>query len=141
MKTIGTLLTLVALLWACSKSNVDETAQASMLPKTNQNRLYLDVHNLEPGKVTFDAVAEAHQKDLATQDKYDVSFIKYWVDEAQGKVYCLVQAPDSAAVYLTHQEAHGLTPDLVSQVSDGVEAAIANADNLFLDVHELGAGK
>src|SRR5882672_9745364 len=60
--------------------------------------LYMDVHNLEPGKVKFEDVAGAHLKDLATQGKFDVSFIKYWVDEAQGKVYCLAEAPDSAAI-------------------------------------------
>lgn len=39
--------------------------------------MYLDVHNLEPGKVSFEAVAEAHAKDLKTQGKYGVHFIKY----------------------------------------------------------------
>ena len=141
MKTIASMFIVVMLLWACDKKNSNETAEASLLPDGTSNALFLDVHNLEPGKVTFDAVAEAHQKDLATQGKYDVSFIKYWVDEEQGKVYCLAQAPDSAAVYHTHREAHGLVPDLVGQVSDGVEAAIANRDNLYLDIHELGAGK
>jgi hypothetical protein len=104
-------------------------------------KLFLDVHNLEPGKVKFADVAGAHAKDLATQDKYDVSFIKYWVDEAAGKVYCLAQAPDSAAVYTTHKEAHGLTPDRVELVTDGPEAKVGNANNLYLDIHRLGAGK
>lgn len=103
--------------------------------------LFLDVHNLEPGKVTFEAVAGAHQKDLATQGKHNANFIKYWVDEKEGKVYCLVEALDSASVYNTHKEAHGLVPDFVHKVSDGHEVpAIANA-NMYLDVHQLGAGK
>lgn len=106
-----------------------------------KQNLYLDVHNLEPGKVTFDAVAEAHAKDLKTQGKYGVHFIKYWVDEQGGKVYCLAQAPDSASLYHSHQEAHGLVPDLVHPVADGVEAAPGPNPNLFLDIHYLGAGK
>jgi hypothetical protein len=142
MKLINPALMLTALLFvSCSKKEVNETAEATQVSPENDKHLFLDVHNLEPGKVTFEAVAEAHQKDLATQGKYNVSFIKYWVDEAQGKVYCLAEATDSASVYRTHQEAHGLVPDLVGQVSDGIEAAIADKDALYLDIHELGAGK
>src|SRR5689334_10218338 len=66
---------------------------------------FIDVHNLDPGKVTFDDVMKAHQKDLATEGKYGVSFIKFWVDEKQGKVYCLSQAKDAASIEQTHKEA------------------------------------
>ena len=125
---------------SCSTGEKSGESLASLATE-NQRRLFLDVHNLEPGKVTFEGVAEAHQKDLATQGRYDVSFIKYWVDEKQGKVYCLAEAPDSASVYQTHKEAHGLVPDLVGLVSDGPEVDINNRDGLYLDVHELGAGK
>lgn len=32
---------------------------------------------------------------LATQDKYGVSYLRYWVHEAAGKIFCLVEAPDA----------------------------------------------
>lgn len=118
----------------------DETT-AEVTEPVKEKHLFMDVHNLEPGKVTFEAVADAHQKDLATQGKYDVSFIKYWVDEELGKVYCLAEAHDSLSVYNTHKEAHGLVPDMVSMVSDGEEAEIMGGKSLFLDIHYLGAGK
>lgn len=86
---------------------------------TDTRKMFMDVHNLEPGKVTFEAVADAHKKDLATQGKYDVSFVKYWVDEAEGKVYCLAEAHDSLSIYNTHKEAHGLVPDKIYQVKQG----------------------
>ncbi len=124
----------------CNNQGKASQAEAGMKPTVSKH-LYLDVHNLEPGKVKFEDVAGAHQKDLATEGKYDVSFIKYWVDEAMGKVYCLVEAPDSASVYLTHKEAHGLVPDLVQPVTDGPEAEIKDPRNLYFDVHHLGAGK
>jgi len=57
--------------------------------------LYMDIHNL-PG-VTSDAVAEAHVKDLQTQARHGVKYLRYWVDEVQGKVFCLVEAPDAEA--------------------------------------------
>jgi hypothetical protein len=127
---------------ACDKQSRDEANEAVAVEETQPAKhLFMDVHNLEPGKVKFEDVAGAHQKDLATQGKYDVSFIKYWVDEEAGKVYCLAEARDSASVYNTHKEAHGLVPDMISQVSDGPEAKIEDPTSLFLDIHYLGAGK
>lgn len=102
--------------------------------------LFLDVHNLEPGNVKFEEVANAHQKDLAKQDAFGVSFLKYWVDEVAGKVYCLVNSPDSASISLSHSAAHGLIPDRIHRVSDGEEAEAKHEGNLFLDIHKLGPG-
>src|SRR3954463_7127507 len=122
MKKVSLMVALIALIAVCCTKKEQSTDTAMSNPDSSKTRnLFLDVHNLEPGKVTFDAVAGAHQKDLATQGKYDVSFIKYWVDEKAGKVYCLSEAPDSASVYKTHQEAHGLVPAFVEHVSDGME--------------------
>lgn len=140
MKKLSFILAGCVALYAC-KSKVSESQSTDMAEKSESKHLFLDVHNLEPGKVTFDAVAGAHQKDLKTQGKYGVSFIKYWVDEAQGKVYCLAESPDSAALYHTHEEAHGLVPSLVKEVTDGPEAKLASINPMFLDVHHLGAGK
>ena len=102
---------------------------------------FIDVHQLEPGKVKFEDVAGAHAKDLATQGKYNVQFIKYWVDEKQGLVYCLSSSTDTASIRKTHAEAHGLLPDHIYQVEPGVEAALTSQKNMFLDIHYLGAGK
>ncbi len=99
------------------------------------------MHDLEPGKVTFADVEGAHKKDLATQDKYGVNFIKYWVDEEKGKVYCLSQATSASLVENTHKEAHGLNPSVVYEVTDGPEAAIAGNKQMFIDVHHMGEGK
>jgi len=88
------------------------------LPIKQQN-LFLDVHELGAGKVTAKDVAGAHQKDLATQKKYGVNLINYWVDEKSGTVMCLAQAPDSSALINTHKEAHGLVPLKVIKVIQG----------------------
>jgi len=103
--------------------------------------LFIDVHQLQPGKVKYADVAEAHKKDLATQDKYGVSFIKYWVDENKGLVYCLSSSADSASIAKTHAEAHGLVPSYVYDVTDGEADSLKINGTLFLDIHELGAGK
>ncbi|AYB35657.1 DUF4242 domain-containing protein [Chryseolinea soli] len=79
----------------------------------------MDIHQLGAGNVTAEAVAAAHAKDLATQGKYDVNFINYWVDEQTGTVMCLSEAKDEQAVINTHKEAHGLIPNEVRPVKQG----------------------
>ena len=80
--------------------------------------LFMDVHNLGDG-VSMGYVAQAHQADLATQGEYDVSYLRYWVDEGKGKIFCLVEAPDAEAATLVHRKAHGLVADAVYQVQEG----------------------
>ncbi|HEY0072124.1 MAG TPA: DUF4242 domain-containing protein [Chloroflexia bacterium] len=79
--------------------------------------LYLDVHNL-PGAKAGD-VAEAHMKDLQEQEKHGVKYLKYWVNEEQGKVFCLVEAPNAEAAHTVHRDAHGLVADEIYEVSEG----------------------
>jgi len=120
-------------------------AQASMenasIHTDSTKHLFIDVHQLEPGKVKYDDVANAHAKDLAVEKKYGVDFIKYWVDEAKGLVYCLSSSRDTQSIIQTHAEAHGLLPDHIYEVTDGAAADVTNQENFFLDVHYLGAGK
>ena len=80
--------------------------------------LYMDTHTIAGG-VTAEDVAKAHMADLQTQGKYDVRYLRYWVDEQQGKVFCLVEAPSADAASTVHREAHGLVADDVFQVQDG----------------------
>jgi hypothetical protein len=81
--------------------------------------LYLDTHEHVPG-LTGAAVAEAHARDLEVQGKYGVSYLRYWYDEATGKVYCLVEAPSAQAAEDVHREAHGLVADIIQEVTEGV---------------------
>jgi hypothetical protein len=80
--------------------------------------LYLDVHTIAGG-VTVDDVAEAHRADLQAQGRHDVRYLRYWVDEHQGKIFCLVEAPSAGAAAIVHQEAHGLLADEIFQVQEG----------------------
>jgi hypothetical protein len=80
--------------------------------------LFMDVHNMEGG-VSAKDVAEAHQKDVETQDKHGVDYRNYWVDEKAGKIFCLVEAPDAEAAMTVHREAHGLVADEIYEVEQG----------------------
>jgi hypothetical protein len=80
--------------------------------------LYMDMHHLD-GAVSADDVAKAHEADLRTQDQYGVRYLHYWVDEAQGKIFCLVDAPNEDAANRVHREAHGLVAQDIYPVIEG----------------------
>ena len=80
--------------------------------------LFMDVHHMD-GTVSAADVAGAHQKDLETQSKYGVNYMRYWVDESAGKIFCLVDAPDAEAAHTVHREAHGLVADEIFEVNEG----------------------
>ncbi len=81
--------------------------------------LFMDVHTLD-GPVTIDEVAKAHAADLQIQPEFDVRYLRYWVDEEEGKIFCLVDAPDADAANTVHRQAHGLVADAIFQVQEGV---------------------
>jgi hypothetical protein len=78
----------------------------------------MDVHKHVEG-LTADAVAQAHEADLRTQEKYGVKYLRYWFDENTGKVFCLIEAPSKEAASAVHQEAHGLVADELTEVREG----------------------
>lgn len=80
--------------------------------------LFLDIHTMEGG-VSASDVADAHMKDLETQGQYEVDYKRYWVDEKQGKIFCLVEAPDAETAHRVHREAHGLVADEIYEVQEG----------------------
>ena len=80
--------------------------------------LYMDVHTIDGG-VTADDVAKAHIADLQTQGRHNVNYLRYWVNEGKGKVFCLVDAPSADAAATVHREAHGLVADDVFEVKEG----------------------
>jgi len=127
MKPLFITITLAALM-AASACHAGES-----------RRLFMDVHELD--SVTAAAVADAHARDLAVQDEYGVNFIRYWVDEANARVYCLAESSDAQAISATHAKAHGLVPQNVYEVTGGIEEPASADAKLFMDVHKVGAGK
>jgi class 3 adenylate cyclase len=76
---------------------------------------YVDIHEA-PG-ASFEAVAAAHLADVKLQAKYGVEYHKWWLNEAQGKIFCLCTAPDAEAALTVHREAHGLVPQKIIEVA------------------------
>ena len=78
---------------------------------------YMDVHDI-PG-VKAEDVAKAHEADVRVQGQYGVNYKNYWVNESEGKVFCLVDSPDKEAAARVHREAHGLEAHTLYEVSEG----------------------
>jgi hypothetical protein len=90
----------------------------STITKEPEMALFMDVHHLD-GPVSVDDVAKAHAADLETQGAYGVHYLRYWVDESEAKIFCLVDAPDAEAANTVHREAHGLVADEIHAVVEG----------------------
>lgn len=80
--------------------------------------VYMDIHKGVQG-LTAEAVAGAHQKDREVQERYGVTYRKYWFNETDGTVFCLCEAPSKEAAEAVHREAHGLIADEIIEVKAG----------------------
>src|SRR5437762_13881821 len=80
---------------------------------------YMDIYEV-PWGVSAEDVAKAHAQDVKVQDKYGVRYHKYWVNEKEGKIFCLCHAPNAEAAKQVHREAHGLVAEKVIQVEPEV---------------------
>lgn len=83
--------------------------------------IYMDRHYVEGA--TRHSIANAHERDLEVQSKYDVQFLTYWFDEARCTAFCLVEAPSKEAIEKTHAEAHGPVPYEIIEVDPSVVEA------------------
>ena len=80
--------------------------------------LFMDMHSIDGGVAVAD-VRNAHLADLQAQEQYGVRYLRYWVDEGNGKVFCLVASPDADAAARVHREAHGLVAQDIFPVVEG----------------------
>ncbi len=87
--------------------------------------MYMDIHDV-PG-ATREDVAKAHVADLHVQDRHGVEYVKYWVNEEKGKIFCLCNAPNAEAADAVHREAHGLMAARIMEVTPEVADAFMGA--------------
>lgn len=101
------------------RTQVVDTFESDKDPENEEIHmsLFMDVHTIDGG-VSADNVAEAHVKDLQTGAKYGVTYLRYWVDETAGKIFCLVEADSADDANTVHREAHGLVADEIYPVSE-----------------------
>lgn len=76
--------------------------------------MFIDIH--EMAGATPEGVAQAHAADMACQEKYGVNYVKYWLNESRGKIFCLCTAPDAETANRVHLEAHGMVAERIIEV-------------------------
>lgn len=79
--------------------------------------LYMDFHQFEA--ITVDDVKKAHIADKSVAEKFDVKLFQFWVNEASGSVFCLMEGPNPESCELTHKAAHGNIACNIQEVEPG----------------------
>jgi len=78
----------------------------------------MDIHNVNSETFSVEDVVKAHMEDIAVQEKFGVTQIKYWVDTENKKIFCLMKGPNKKACNSVHKESHGGTACNIIEVSD-----------------------
>ncbi len=81
--------------------------------------IYMDRHDVSKD-VTAEIVADLHQKDLKIQHKFNCKGLTYWFDDKRKTAFCLVEAPNKAALKNMHDKAHGEVPNKIIEVDQAV---------------------
>jgi AraC-like DNA-binding protein len=88
---------------------------AVKLKKTIPMAVFMDRHDLS-ASVTAEHVARLHQEDLKIQDRFSCKGLSYWFDEKRHLAFCLVEAPNAAAIQAMHDYAHGQVANQITKV-------------------------
>lgn len=78
----------------------------------------MDIHTVNSENFSVEDVVRAHMEDLAIQDKFGVTQLKYWVNEDAKTIFCLMRGPDKEACNEVHKQSHGDTACNIIEVSD-----------------------
>ena len=81
--------------------------------------IYMDRHDVSE-EVTAEIVADLHQKDLKIQHEFNCKGLTYWFDANRKTAFCLVEAPNKAAIKEMHEQAHGAVPHRIIKVDGAV---------------------
>jgi AraC-like DNA-binding protein len=87
----------------------------------------MDIHTVDSDDFSAEDVALAHVKDIAVQEKFGVTQIKYWINLENKTIFCLMEGPDKESCNNVHKESHGDTACNIIEVKD-------DEFNLFLGV-------
>lgn len=80
--------------------------------------LYMDIHTVDSDTFSVEDVVKAHMQDLAVEKRFGVTQLKYWVNERNKTIFCLMKGPNKDSCNAVHKESHGLTACNIIEVSD-----------------------
>lgn len=81
--------------------------------------LFMSVHERVPDGATAEDIAATHDPDREIRRRHGVRSLRYWVGEAAGKIFCLVEAPSAEHAAAAHRDADGLLADRIYEVIEG----------------------
>ena len=79
--------------------------------------LFMDVYTLLRDVSTGDVIG-AYEPGRSTGDRFGVSYLRHWVSDPPGKVFCLVEAEDPALITVCHGVAPGIVAHEIYPVSE-----------------------
>jgi hypothetical protein len=80
--------------------------------------LFMDVHHIRD-TLDLAQVAEDQAADRRFEGRHGVRYLRYWVDETHGTIFCLVEAPYAEAAKAVHRQAQNPVTDEIYQVREG----------------------
>jgi AraC-like DNA-binding protein len=81
--------------------------------------IYMDRHDVSE-TVTAEHVAKLHIEDIKIEHLYDCKGLTYWFDDQRKMAFCLIEAPNKAAIEKMHHHAHGEIPHKIIEVDSGI---------------------
>lgn len=93
-------------------------AVTTSVQKYAGQRMFLTIDPLDANSMPS-PVAEMTREKLATEDRFGVSLIDAWTDQAGGSFLCLCGAPTADAVRRTLRETSNLAPRTIANASSG----------------------
>jgi AraC-like DNA-binding protein len=94
--------------------------------------LFIDLHI--DNSLTPDLVEQCHVADKAIQTKYGVRYLQILLNQPQGYLFCLIEAPDKESCAKVHQAAHGnIACNILEITQSDFSALLANKQKNILD--------
>lgn len=93
--------------------------------------LYMDLHKGLKG-LTLEDAEKAHLKDEEIQDQLGVKYHKFYINVAEGTIFCLVEAPNKEACIRCHLNSHGHLPCEIVEVNPSDFTAVLGEGGVTL---------
>lgn len=76
---------------------------------------FMDVHH-GLDALSLEDIEEAHLRDVEAQERFGVTYTRFFHNPDSGHVYCLAEGPSAEACIAVHREANGMEPDQIIPV-------------------------
>ncbi len=103
--------------------------------------LYMDIHTVDSDSFSVEDVVRAHMEDLAIQEQFGVTQLKYWVNEDAKTLFCLMEGPDKEACNEVHKQSHGNTACNIIEVSEDEFNLFLGKGNQINDLAKTVSGE